>query len=219
MDPLLTANLIDVFAVMMLLLSLLAMATTRIGQLITAFTLQSLALTALAVTVAASTGHSEMYIMAAITLSVKVVIIPGFMRYMVDKVKIGRALDPSIGIPGSLLLSAILITVAYFVTQPLMENVETITRDCLAISLSIVFIGLFMMTTRRKALTQAVGLLMMENGLFLGVMSISYGMPLIIEMGIFFDVLMATVIIGLFVFRISEAFASSDTSLMRRLKD
>jgi Hydrogenase 4 membrane component (E) len=219
MDSILTGNLIDVFAVMMLLLSLLAMATTRIGQLLTAFALQSVALAALAVTIAVSTGHNEMYIMAIITFAVKAMLIPWFMRRTVEKIKIGRNVDSALGVPGSLLLSAAMITAAYYITEPLMANIDTITRDCLAISLSIVFIGLFMMSTRRKALTQAIGLLMMENGLFLGVMSISYGMPLIIEMGIFFDVLMAVVIIGLFSFRISEAFDSSDTSLMRRLKD
>jgi len=219
MDPILTGNLIDIFAVLMLLLSLLAMATTRIGQLLSAFALQSFALAALAFVVAVSTGHSELYIMVIITFAVKVVVIPWFMRYTVDHIHIGRDVDSSLGIPSSLLLSAALITVAYFITEPLMENVDTITRDCLAISLSIVFIGLFMMTTHRKAMTQAVGLLMMENGLFLGVISISYGMPLIIELGVFFDILMAAVIIGVFAFRISRTFASSDTANMRGLKD
>ena len=219
MDAIITQNLIDVFAVLMLLLSLLAIATTRIGQLLNAFSLQSLALSALAVVVAVSTGHTELYLIAVITIGVKVVLIPWFMKYTVEHIKVGRDVDSSLGIPGSLLLSAILITIAYFITEPLIATADTITRDCLAISLAIVFIGLFMMTTHRKAMTQAVGLLMMENGLFLGVISISYGMPLIIELGIFFDVLMAAVIIGVFASRISRIFDSSDTSLLRRLKD
>jgi hydrogenase-4 component E len=76
-----------------------------------------------------------------------------------------------------------------------------------------------MMVTRRKAITEAIGLLMMENGLFLGALSISYGMPLLVEIGIFFDVLMVAVIVGIFTFRISKTFDSIDTEFMRRLRD
>jgi hydrogenase-4 component E len=85
--------------------------------------------------------------------------------------------------------------------------------------MSVILIGLFMMVTRRKAITEAIGLLMMENGLFLAALSISYGMPLLVEIGIFFDVLMVAVIIGIFMFRISQTFNSIDTEFMRRLKD
>jgi hydrogenase-4 component E len=100
-----------------------------------------------------------------------------------------------------------------------MGSFETLTRNCLALSLSVVFVGLLMMCTRRKAVTEAVGLLMMENGLFLGVMSVSYGMPLLVELGIFLDVLMAVVIIGIFAYRINRTFNSVDTGFLRRLKE
>lgn len=219
MDAVVAGNLIDICAVAMLLLSMLSMATIRVGQLLSAFALQSLFLAALAFVVALFTGHSEMFLMVIITFAVKVIVIPWFMRYTVERIKTGREVDMSIGIPSSLLISTALIVLAYFITEPLMGSIDTVTRDCLALSFSVVFIGLFMMSTRRKAMTQAVGLLMMENGLFLGVMSISYGMPMIVEIGIFFDVLMAAVIIGIFAFRISRTFDSSDTSLMRGLKD
>lgn len=219
MDPVLTGNLIDICAVGMLLLSMLAMTTTRMNQLLTAFAVQSLFLVALAFIVGYSTGHTEIYIMGGITFVVKVILIPWFLRYTSGRIMTGREVDSSIGIPSSLLLSAALIIISYFVTAPLLESFETITRNCLAISFSVVLIGLFMMVTRRKAISAAIGLLMMENGLFLGVMSISNGMPLLVELGIFFDVLMVSVIIGIFAFRISRTFDSIDTSFMRRLKD
>ncbi|MDR0887610.1 MAG: hydrogenase [Candidatus Methanoplasma sp.] len=219
MDAVLSGNLIDLCVVAMLLLSLLAMTTTRIGQLLNAFAIQSLFLAILAFVVADTTGHTEIFILGIITLVVKVAGIPWFMKYTADRIHTGREVDSTMGIPGSLLLSAALIIVAYFVTEPLMATLETITRNCLAISMSVILIGLFMMVTRRKAITEAVGLLMMENGLFLGVMSISYGMPLVVELGIFFDVLMAAVIIGIFAFRISRTFDSIDTYVLRRLRE
>ena len=212
-------NLIDLCAIIMLLLSLLAMAAATMGQLLKAFALQSLFLTILALIMAFSEGEGELLIMACITFGVKVVLIPWFLRYTTDHIKTGRGVDSSIGIPSSLILCAVLIMVAYFVTAPILDSFDTLTRNCLAISLSIVFIGLFMMVTRKRAMTEAIGLLIMENGLFLGILSISHGMPLLIELGIFFDVLMISVIIGIFAFRISRTFNSLDTSFMRRLKD
>jgi hydrogenase-4 component E len=86
-------------------------------------------------------------------------------------------------------------------------------------SVSVILIGLFMMASHKKAMTGAAGLLMMENGLFLGVLSVSYGMPLVVEIGIFFDVLMVAVIIGMFAVRISKTFNSVDTDVLRRLKE
>ena len=212
-------NLIDLCAIIMLLLSLLAMAAATMGQLLKAFAIQSLFLTILALIMAFSEGEGELLIMAGITFGVKVILIPWFLKYTTEHIKTGREVDSSIGIPSSLILCAVLIMVAYFVTAPILDSFDTLTRNCLAISLSIVFIGLFMMVTRKRAMTEAIGLLIMENGLFLGILSISHGMPLLIELGIFFDVLMISVIIGIFAFRISRTFNSIDTSFMRRLKD
>jgi hydrogenase-4 component E len=219
MDAILTANLIDICAVGMLLLSIIAIAVTRIGQLVRAFAIQSFVLVLLATIVGISTGRFGIFILAGITLAVKVLIIPWFLRYMADRIHVAPGVDSSVGVPTSLFVSAALIVISYLVTAPLSDSIDTITVNCLAISLSIVLIGLFMMVTRKKAMTEAIGLLMMENGLFLGVLSISYGMPLLVEIGIFFDILMVVVIIGIFAYRISKTFNSIDVSFMRRLKD
>jgi len=219
MDAAISGNLIDLCAVAMLLLSMLAMTTTRMAQLLNAFAVQSLFLAILAFVVAGSTRHNELFITGAITLVVKVIWIPWAMRKTTVRMHSGREVDSTMGIPGSLLISAILIIIAYLVSEPLIGTVGTITSNCFVMSMSVILIGLLMMVTRRKAMTEAVGLLMMENGLFLGVISISYSMPLVVEIGVFFDVLMIAVIIGLFALRISKAFDSIDTSVLRRLKE
>jgi hydrogenase-4 component E len=219
MDAVLTGNLIDMCAVGMLLLSLLAMAATRLGQLMNAFAVQSLFLAALAIVVGVSTGRFGILLLGAITFVIKVVFIPWLLRYTAIRISVGREADSSIGIPSSLLISAALIVLSYFVAAPLSASVDTMTMNCLAISLSVIMIGLFMMVTRKKAMTEGIGLLMMENGLFLGVLSISYGMPLLVELGIFFDVLMVAVIMGIFAFRINKTFNTIDTSFLRRLKN
>ena len=80
-------------------------------------------------------------------------------------------------------------------------------------------IGFFVMVNRRKALTQVLGLLSLENGLFLAAISLTYGMPLVVEIGIFFDVLVAVMVLGILVFRIGETFDSMDVSKLRKLRE
>ena len=211
-------NSLNILAVGILLASLMAMTTPRMGQLIRIFTLQSLMLACMAALVGYHTGSEHLYIIASIIVLLKVFIIPRFLNYSIERIKVKRELEPLLGIPGSLLLSAAIVVLAYFVTEPVISLTEVITRNCLAISLAVTLIGLLLMITRRKAMTEVIGLLMMENGLFLAVISTSHGMPLIVEMGIFFDVLVAVIIMGMFAFRINETFETSDTSILKRLR-
>ena len=87
-----------------------------------------------------------------------------------------------------------------------------------AAAFAVFLIGFFMMLNRRKALTQVLALLTLENGVFLAAICLTYGMPLIVELGIFFDVLVAVLVLGILVFRIRESFESMDVSKLRRLR-
>jgi hydrogenase-4 component E len=141
------------------------------------------------------------------------------LAYVMRRIKVEREVDPMVNIPTSLLISGGLAVLAYYVTEPLIAHGEAITRNALALSLAVVLIGFFIMISRRKAMTQVIGLLIMENGLFMAAISLTYGMPLIVELGIFFDVLVAVLIMGVFAFRINNTFDSLDTSFLRRLRD
>ncbi len=219
MDTIVYENLIELCAITMLLLSVFGMASTRLRRLNQIFLLHSLALTILALVVAIYTGNNHILIICGLTLVLKVIVIPKFMIYTMDKIDTDNELESSVGIPGSLLLSLALIIIAYLITEPLVDSIPTMAGNCIALALSIVFIGMLMMITRKKALTQSIGLLLMENGLFLGALTISNGMPLIVEFGIFFDVAIAVVIIGIFAYRINKTFNSIDTTFLRRLKE
>ena len=213
------ANLIDLCAVMMLLTSVMAVATTRMRSLVSLFSLQSVFLAALAFIVAYSSGNNHIYIMCALTVALKVIVMPKMLTYIMSKIHVDKEAELSIGIPGSLLASGLMIILSYYITEPLLSSIETVERNCLALSVSIILIGLLMMSTRRKAITETVGLLMMENGLFLGAIALSHGMPLIVEIGAFFDVMVAVIIIGIFAYRINRSFNSVDTSFLRRLRE
>ena len=214
MDEMITGNLIDLCAVLMLLTSVMAIATTRMKPLINLFSIQSVFLAALAFIVAWTSDTPHIYIMCVLTIALKVVVMPRMLLYIMSRINVDKEVELSIGIPGSLLISGLLIILSYYITEPLLTSIETVERNCLALSVSIILIGLLMM-----AITETVGLLMMENGLFLGAVALSHGMPLIVEIGAFFDVMVAVIIIGIFAYRINRSFNSVDTTFLRRLRE
>lgn len=219
MDLIVAGNLINAFAVAMLLASMLAMSSTRITQLINLFTIQAICLAVFEFVVAYTSNNSHIYTMCALTIIVKVFVIPRMLKYILERINSDDEVDLSLGIPGSLLSAGALIIFSYFVTEPLISTLATSERNSLVLSFSIMLIGLLMMTTRKKAISEAIGLLMMENGLFLGAIALSNGMPLIVELGAFFDVIMMLIILGIFAFRMNRSFNTVDTSLLRRLKE
>ena len=140
-----------------------------------------------------------------------------------QRVGIRKEIEPLINVPLSLLISGCLTLVGYVVAESFYHPEETSARSALghntlAVAIALFLIGFFMMLNRRKALTQVLGLLSMENGLFLAAISLTYGMPLVVEFGIFFDVLVAVMVFGILAYRISESFDSMDVSKLRRLR-
>ncbi|MDD1746428.1 MAG: hydrogenase [Methanomassiliicoccales archaeon] len=215
----LDVNLIDGLAALVLLTAFLIVATGRMRTLVRVFALQSLALGLLAAAVAYSTGYWHIYIVAALTILLKALVIPRIIDRVMDRIQVANDVEPSVRTPSSLLIAGGLAILAYYVAEPLIQSGETITAGALALSLAVVLIGLFVMISRKKAITQVIGLLVMENGLFMAALSLSYGMPLIVELGVFFDIMVAVLIMGVFVFRINRTFDTLDTSFLRRLRD
>ena len=136
---------------------------------------------------------------------------------MIQQIKATHDVEPYISNALSLAISSVLVIVVYaslkkgiFVTG-LSENV-------LQISIAVMLIGLFIMITRKKAVIQVIGLLFMENGLFLSGFALTFGMPLIIELGVLFDMLMGIIILGIFLIQIRKSFASSDLDKLTILK-
>ena len=123
--------------------------------------------------------------------------------------------------PLSIVISGALTLVAYMVGESFYHpeaQANSLGHNTLAVAISVFLIGFFMMLNRRKALTQVLALLTLENGVFLAAICLTYGMPLIVELGVFFDVLVAVMVLGILVFRIRETFESMDVSKLRRLR-
>ena len=219
MSPHAGSQLVDLCAVMLLLTCFAIVAQRRLSACVDLFALQSLFLAVTAALVAFLTGIHHIYIAAALTVVIKVLVIPRILKKVIERLNVSRELVMNVNIPAGLLICGALVIVAFFITQPIIPLGYLLTRDSLAIALAIVLIGFFTMIARKKAVTQMVGFLVMENGLFLGATAAAYGMPLIVELGVFFDVLVAGLIVGIYTHRLQDAFDSVDTSALTVLKE
>lgn len=218
-SPQLGSQLVDLCAALLLLTCFAIVAQRRLSACVDLFALQSVFLAVTAALVAFLTGIHHIYIAAALTVVIKAIVLPRILKKVIERLNVTRELQMNINVPAGLLICGALVILAFFITQPIIPLGFLLTRDSLAIALAIVLIGFFTMIARKKAVTQVIGFLVMENGLFLGATAAAYGMPLIVELGVFFDVLVAGLIVGIYTHRIQDAFDSVDTSKLTVLKE
>ena len=219
LSPHIGSHLVDLGSALLLLTCFAIVAQRRLSACVDLFALQSLFLAMTAALVAFLTGIRHIYFAAVLTVLVKVIVIPYVLRRVIERLNVTRELVMNVNVPASLLISGSLVMVAFFITQPIIPFGYLLTRDSLAIALAIVLIGFFTMIARQKAVTQLIAFLVMENGLFLGATAATYGMPLIVELGVFFDVLVAALIAGIYTNRLQDAFDSVDTNRLSELKE
>ena len=215
----LSAQLINLCAALILLLAFAMLAQRRVLKLIDLFALQGFTLFLSTLVVAVKTGQSHLYYSAALTLTLKAFLLPWILHRLVRRLHVKSEVEPLINIPTTMLVGIGLVMVSFNVALPISELSSSIARGTLGIALAVVMLAFLMMITRRKAVTQVVGFLSMENGLFLAATSATYGMPMVVELGIALDVLVGVIILGVFFFQIRDQFDSLDIHHMERLKD
>jgi len=215
----LIAHLIDLFAAGLLLVSFAMLSGRRTQQLVTLFAWQGTILFASTLLVAFTSGLREVYYSAMLTLLLKVVLLPWILNRLIRQLKAEWDTELLVNIPVTMLLGLVLVIFAFGLAQPITTLATTITRNTLGIALAVILLAFLMMITRRKAITQVVGFLAMENGLFFAATSATYGMPMVIELGIALDVLVGVLILGVFFFQIREQFDSLDLHHLETLKE
>ena len=213
-----SGQIINLLAAVLLLLSFAMLAQRRILTLINLFALQGAVLCASTLTVAYATGKEHLYWSAGITLVLKVFLLPWILHRLIRRLNIKWDVETLINIPTTMLIGIVLVIFSFNLALPISQLAGTITRSTLGIALAAVMLAFFMMITRSKAVPQVVGFLAMENGLFFAATSATYGMPMVVELGIALDVLVGMVILGVFFFQIREQFDSLDIGHMEKLK-
>ena len=202
----------------MLVLQLLLVVQRMLLTNIRLFALQSLLLAAIAGVVAYFHNATHVYVVAVLTLVGKVIFLPWLLDRQVRRIKIDQEIEPLLNAPTSMLICGGLTLLGYVVARPF-TSLERLGNNTLAIAITLLLTGFFLMINRRKAITQVLALLTVENGVMLAAVALTtYGMPLVVELGIFFDVMVAVMVLGILVYRIRESFASMDTSKLNQLK-
>ncbi len=212
-------QLINLLAAVLLLIAFAMLAQRRVTGLVTLLAWQGLVLTLSTTLVAAATGQHHLYYSAILALGLKVFIIPGYFYRLIRKLDVEREVESLLNIPLTLLAGIILVIFAFNLALPITQLSGTLTRATLGIALAIVLLAFLMMITRSKAIPQVIGFLAMENGLFFAATSATYGMPLVVELGIALDVLVGIFVLGIFFFQIRAQFDSLDLHNLSRLKE
>lgn len=215
----LVAELLRLLAAGLLLISFAMLSRRRTQRLITLFAWQGAILFLSTSLVAWDAGLTELWYSAALTLLLKVIALPWILHRLIQRLGAQWDNEPLVNIPVTMLVGLVLVIFAFGLAQPISMMATTITRHTIGIALAVILLAFLMMITRRKAITQVIGFLAMENGLFFAATSATYGMPMVIELGIALDLLVAVFILGIFFFQIREQFDSLDLHHLESLRE
>lgn len=185
---------------------------------ISAFAAQSVALAGTIALIAGFTGSRELWVVAALFFGVKGVVMPALLKRMERRFGASRELDPYVNTATSLVIGGLLVLLAYIVTRPILAVSRLPTRAGMPLAMGLIFVSLLVIISRKKALTQVIGFLALENGIALLAALGTYGIPLIVEVGVFLDALMGFLVMQIVVYRIQETFASIDVEQLNRLR-
>ncbi len=207
----------DILAIVLLFVAFYQTRVMHLKRAVQLMALQSALLTAFCLAIAfANTSNEHSYIASFLTFIVKVLIIPASLLHLTGRLKNEYELATDKKVHYSSIACAIFVVLSYNIVDHLLPFSEA--RDIIASSLVLIFTGLIIIIMRSQAIMQIIGLITMENGIYLLGMSMTAGLPLIIELGIFLDVLIAVVVLVILTHRLRLSFKTTDTDVLRKLR-
>ena len=212
-------QVLNTLAAVLLLLSFSMLAQRRIVTMVNLLATQGAILALATVLLAWRTGENHLYLSAALTLALKVILLPWLLHRLIRRLDVYWDTETVINAPSTMLIGLLVVIFAFGLAQPITALASTATRSTIGIAIAVILLSFLTMITRRKAMSQVVGFLSMENGLFFGAMSTTYGMPMVVELGVALDVLVAMLVLGVFFFQIREQFDSLDLHHLESLRE
>jgi hydrogenase-4 component E len=212
-------QLLNTLAAVFLLIAFAMLSQRRVVTLVNLFAIQGALLAGATLLLAWRTGQNHLYLSALLTIALKVGFLPWLLHRLIRRLGVYWDSEPLLNISSTMLLGLMIVIFAFGLAQPIAALASTATRNAIGIAVAVVLLSFLTMITRRKAMSQVIGFLSMENGLFFGAMSATYGMPMIIELGVALDVLVAMLVLGVFFFQIREQFDSLDLHHLESLKE
>jgi len=212
-------QLMFVLAALVVFISFTLLAHNRLIAIIYAFAWQGALVSAVTTLVAYSVEEPELYFSAALTFSLKALFIPWMLLRMMRRLELERHVG-NLSHPILVTLGgAALVFFSYWVVLPIEQVQLAATRNIIALSLAVVLLGMMMMVVRSQVVVQVIGFMSMENGVFMAAVSTTSGVPLFVELGVAFDVMVAAVLFGIFFLHIRESIDSFDVDRLNRLSE
>jgi hydrogenase-4 component E len=212
-------QLLNLCAALLLLLSFAMLAQRRIVNMVNLLAIQGALLLTATLLLAWRTGQHHLYVSAALTLALKVLLLPWLLHRLIRRLQVYWDTESLLNTSGTMLVGVLVVVFSFGLAQPISALASTATRSAIGIAVAVVLLSFLTMIVRRKAMSQVIGFLSMENGLFFGAMSATYGMPMIVEFGVALDVLVAVLVLGIFFFQIREQFDSLDLHHLESLRE
>jgi hydrogenase-4 component E len=221
MMPLADARaIIDVVALGLLLLALAGVLVRSLDTAIWLLAGQGLLLSVAACAVALVEGTWPAWIAFAVALAVKAFAVPSLLRTLLDRLTRRHDVESVLRAPVAFALSVGLALLAYAVATPFTANLHAtfVTPNAVPVAIALLLLGCYTMIIRKKALTQVIGLVTMENGLYLAAIAATHGLPLVVEFGVALDVLTGVAIMGLVIHEIDRLFGGASVDRLRSLR-
>ena len=210
-------TVIDDIGALLLFTMILIVAAGQIYRAIYAVAAQSLLIAIAGAVLAISTGNRDLWVIAGITFAVKAIILPWVLHRVVQRMDVRREVEPVIPISATLVLAVVIVVASFQLSASLGSVRQAITGNALPVGIALTLLGVLVMATRKTALHQMVGLFASENGIFFTAMAVTQGMPLIIEIGVILDVILAALVMTIMVLRVRST-VDADIADLDRLR-
>ncbi len=212
-------QLLDLACGAFLLAGVLVLWRRDLAAIVWLFAFQGAALAALIVVLGVRQGSTELILIGLGVGALRAGLLPYLMRRALIAGGEGRETQPLVNVATSLLVAAMLAMLAYAISQPLVRLSPTPATQAVPIALTVLLIGFFVLVTRRRAVSQVVGFLLMDNAITATAFLTTSGVPLVVELGISLDVLLAVLVLQVLTTRIRAAFGGTDLDELRELHD
>src|SRR5258708_10023972 len=219
MSDLTYVQFLDLLCGGFLLAAVLVLWRHDLAALVRLFAAQGVALAALVAVLGAHQRDGVLLGVAGALLALRGALLPALMRRALTASGEGRETQPLVNVAASLLVAALLALLSYAVCRPVVALSPSAATHAVPAALSVVLIGFFVLVTRRRALSQVVGFLLIDNGITAIAFLTTSGIPLIVELGVSLDVLLVVLVLQVLTTRIRTAFGGSDLDDLRELHD
>jgi len=210
-------TVINDLGALLLFTMILIVAASQISRAIYAVAAQSLLIAIAGGVLATATGNVDLWVIAGVTLAVKAIALPWVLHWVVRRMNVRREVEPVIPVAATLALAVMIVVMSFHLSASLGPVRQAITGNALPVGIALTLTGVLVMATRKTALHQMVGLFASENGIFFTAMAVTQGMPLIIEIGVILDVILAALVMTIMVLRVRST-VDADIASLDRLK-